>query len=348
MLPNWSRTWIFGAALLLAACGHKPPYSRATRPAADDLLATTAPQLPALTVSDANVTINRIARADLAMLAQTPNRFRGSVTKAGNELVSLSFHEEGYGLRYKLDAFPTGFYHGPPDPCAVEAMLAVPLSYEGLVALVLGGGPTLQEPYEILDQRWDRRNGREELVIGNGQFVQELRFTWQAGQWRFSGAAMWRREPDGDKGKRLWDMVHDKFGRVGDAVLPGRTRIRAPGKRKDSLVVINYSGRDPDPTWARTPEPTGETGDSGEPPPDDTGWDDGDTGWEDGDEGWEGDDAPEQPPAKPETDTPAEPPANVLGQAPTSTDTAATTTSDVPPVFILDGAGLTDRGDLCR
>ena len=43
--------------------------------------------------------------------------------KAGNELVSLAFHEGGYALRYKLDQFPQGFYHGPPHQCAVEAMI---------------------------------------------------------------------------------------------------------------------------------------------------------------------------------------------------------------------------------
>jgi hypothetical protein len=345
--------WLLCFALLLAACGHKPPYSRANRPSAEDLLATTAPQLPALAVSDAEVTINRVHRADLAMLAQAPNRFRGTVSKAGNELVSLSFHEDGYGLRYKLDQLPIGYYHGPPDPCAVDAMLTVPFSYEGLVALVLGGAPTLQKPYEILDQRWDRRGNYEELVIGDDRFVEELRFVWQGGQWRFTGAGMWERKSDGSRGKRLWDLLHDKFGKVGSAVLPGRTRITAPGKRTDSFVKIVYSGRDPDPPWAA---PAATTNGGGEQTEGDTNpWGDGDEGgWEDGeDEGWEDGEAPaDEPPTEqaPAEDAPAEAeePAKSEMAQPTPNKPDTTSDTSVPTVFVLDGAGLTDRGDLCR
>ena len=97
-----------------------PPYAAGAGPTPELLLGLAAPQVKAMTVPDAKVIANRVLRGNLAFLAQAPARFRGSVQVSGNELVTLAFHEEGYALRYKLDAYPTGFYHGPPSPCAVE------------------------------------------------------------------------------------------------------------------------------------------------------------------------------------------------------------------------------------
>jgi hypothetical protein len=271
------------------------------------------------------------------MLAEAPNRFRGTVSKAGNELVTLAFHEHGYALRYKLDGLPMGYYHGPPDPCAVEAMLAVPLTAEDLVALVLGGAPLIAEPRELVDQSWDRRTGHETLTLANADFVQQLRFAWVDATWRFSGATLWVRAGTGDKGRMLWELVHDRHGLVGSAILPGRTRIRAPRTGKDNFVLIVYSGRDPDPPWARRT-----TGPAADDPTEGPGWDD-DGGWEDGDDdGWEGEPAEEA-----ETTAPAQKatgaPEGTKGR-PTGREVAP----GPPTIFVLDGAGLSDRGDLCR
>lgn len=347
--------------LLVSACGHKPPYKIGGQPDADALLTSTAPQLDAVTVPDATITLNRVVRADLAMLAQSPTRFRASVSKAGNELVSLAFSEEGYGLRYKLDQIPTGFYSGPADPCAVEAMLGVPLAYEGLVALVLGGAPVLDPPYEITEQKWDRKGGFERLVIANDAFIQEMQFDWVDGRWLFSGSEMWEAS-NGQKGRWMWALEHDRHTTVGTAVLPGRTKVRAPGKRRDTLVVINYRDRQTDPAWAKPAIADPDTGDTGSPETggDEGGWED-DGGWED-EGGWENDatpagegEAPATEGEAPEPDAPSPPSVarrelgSVVSIAGTKTAAApATATTPVPAVFRLEASGLTERGDLCR
>ncbi len=339
------RAFALTSLAAAAACGHKPPYGVGGQPEASALLQQTTPQLDAVAVPDATITLNRVVRADLQMLAQTDARFRASVTRSGNEFVTLAFSEEGYALRYKLDELPTGFYSGPADPCAVEAMLGVPLSYEGLVALVLGGAPVVAGA-TVAKQKWDRKGGYESLLLEGGGFVQELRFAWVDGAWVFSGGQMWEGTADA-RGRWMWTLEHDRHTTVGTAVLPGRTRIRAPGKKRDSVIVIAYKDRIANPPWS-TAQPTNDGGDDGgDDTSDDGGWENGsdDGGWEnEEDGGWENADKPEAPPAE------APPPSGVLASVlqSTSPSTADAAASPVPAVFKIEPAGLTDRGDLCR
>lgn len=361
------------------------PYPRGQSPSSDALIATTGAQLRALQVSKAKVIANRTLRGNLAFIAEAPARFRGSVDVAGNELVTLAFHEQGYALRYKMDAFPAGFYEGPPSACAVEALLGVSFDTEGLVDLVLGGSPVIAAPYEVLDQQWDKRGGYESLTIANEQFVQELRFGFVGNEWRVMGGQLWERVGK-DKGRRLWTVEHLELEPQGGYYLPTKTKVSTPGKRRDDTVMINYKERDPDPAFAKNrPSSGGDSGDGGNDGGGDDGdpWENDDPWEEDGDEGWE-DEAPTTDGAnagptsangettKGETTTKGESPAGgtSTNEATTPGDpppTEATTPEPspktdapppavgrepeppaIPPEFQLEPAGLTARGDLCR
>jgi hypothetical protein len=280
--------WALGLGLLaLTGCRSlvPAPYARGKAPSSAELLERTGAQLPALQVSKAKVVANRTQRGNLAFLAEAPGRFRGTVDVAGNELVTLAFHEQGYALRYKLDAFPEGFYAGPPSACAVEALLGVRFDTEGLVDLVLGGAPVIEGPHEVLEQKWDRRGGWERLVIANATLVQELRFGWVAGQWRVMGGQLWERQGK-ERGRRLWTVEHIDLEPEGNAYLPTKTKVSTPGKRRDDTVVISYKERDPDPAFAkREGDDTGDGGDTGDDP---WGEDDGGDPWEEEEGGWEG------------------------------------------------------------
>lgn len=325
------RSFVLAFVGVLVACGHAPPYARGQAPSVDTLLLGARPQLEAITVSEASIVLNRLARADLALLAQAPARFRGSVTKSGNELVTLAFHERGYALRYKLEELPAGFYAGPPSPCAVQAMLGVPIAYEGLVALVLGGAPVLDAPWTLLEQSWDRDDAFERLVLANDRFEEELRFAWVGGAWRFTGAAMWTRS-GGRRARALWTLEHDDHESVGGVVLPGRTRIRTEGP-DDQLIVITYRSRDLDPPWATAARPTSEdlpTDADAPPPSEGDPWNDDDTPPTGQGDPWDDREAREDPPE--------------AGKA----QPAAPRPNPIPPVFELDGTGLVPRGDLCH
>ncbi|HWB78770.1 MAG TPA: hypothetical protein VG755_27600 [Nannocystaceae bacterium] len=329
-----------------AACRPKPvdaPYAKGEAPTADELLARAAPQLPAIQVPQAKVIANRALRGNLAFLAQAPSRFRGTVGIAGNELVTLAFSEDGYALRYKLDAFPTGFYHGPPASCAVEALIGVAIDESDLVALVLGGAPVIEGPHTILQQRWDGVARHESLELANATHVQALYFRPIEGEWRFVGGQLWQRDANGGKGKRLWQLEHEGLAKTGDYVLPERTKITAPGKRRDNLVVIQYRDRELDPAFAKQSGGEGGASDGGKTDGGDDGTptDEGGSEWG-GDDGWEGEpgeNAEADPPAKPPE--PEAPPANADAQP--SVDA-----QPVPKVFHVDATGLSDRGDLCR
>lgn len=308
-------------------------------------------------VPDAKVVLNRALRGNLAFLAQEPARFRGSVQVSGNELVTIAVHEEGYALRYKLDAIPAGFYHGPRSECAIQAVLGIAISQEDLVAAVLGGAPVIAGPHEILSQGWDTGAGVEKLVIANPGYVEELRFTLTKGSWQFVGARLWRRDGAGKKADKLWQLDHEGLYRVGDAMLPEKTSIRSPGKRNDNLVVISYRERDLDPPFAKSTDDGGVDG-GATTGADAGGWDDGNDAWEgeEDDSGWEGNETPAKPgeAGKPDEAAkaggPAKAPdaASAVEESPVDAPKPPAAKPALPPVFVIDAGGLKDRGDLCK
>jgi hypothetical protein len=308
----------------LAACKTLTlaPYSRGQQPLAKDLLGATSPRISAIQVPSAKIRSDRMLRGGLSLIAQAPHRFRGRIHAKGNELATLAFHEQGYALRYLMDAMPQGYYSGPPSDCAVEALIGAPFPLDGLVSLVLGGGPLIAEPRELVGQRWDKRAARETLTLANGKLEEELYFVPHDGTWSFTGASLWQRH-EGKRGAWLWTVEHLDLHLVRGAALPERTRISTPGKRRDLVIVITYGEQNTDPDFARA-EGTPGGADEGEAEDD----------WED-DEGWE-DGAPEAgEDSSPKAAEPAE-------------ETKPARESAVPPHFLLSPAGLIQRGDLCR
>lgn len=304
-----------GVGVAPVAC-HAPavaaPYSAGQAPSPEVLLAAVAPRISALQVSSAKVRINRSPQANLMFLAQKPGRFSGQVQIAGRELVSLAFSEDGYALRnVAADGLPTGYYAGPPADCAIRQLIGVPFSADELIALVLGGAPRIAGPFEVVEQRWDRKLGHEVLRLRTTGAEQELRFAWTAGAWWVAGSTLWLRAPDG-KLTRVWSLLHEDLRRVDGTVLPARTRISRPSGRREERVTITYRSQIPNPDLGDA-----SAGPSGE----DEGWEDEDTAAaaDGNDEGGEADAAPAPAPV-----------------------------SRVPPQFKLDGDGLTARGDLCR
>ena len=325
-----------------SACAHagtRAPYSFGQGPTPAQLLARAAPQIPAIAVPQARIVVNRTVRGNLAFVAQSPSRFRGSIEVSGNELVTLAMTEHGYALRYKLDAFEPGFYAGPPNPCAAQALLGVPLRAEDLVAMVLGGGPTLSAPYQVIEHGWVRKGGYERVVIANSTTVEALDFRLIGGTWYLIGGTFWQRQPNQQPGQPLWSFGHEDMAAAGGTMLPGRTKIVSPGHRRDTSLVVTYKTRVFDPPFAQAgTEPRDSSDDRAALPPhrdDQPGHrtDDDDVWADDGN--WEND------------------PVGETGGA-AQTDPEATTPSQsatykpMSPVFRLDGAGLPDRGDLCR
>ena len=313
-------------ALIFAAPACHPkaveaPYASGQAPAAELLLAAASPRISSLQVSSAKVRIGRSPAANLMFLAQKPGRFSGQVQLAGRELVSLAFHEQGYALRnVAADGLPTGFYAGPPADCAIRQLIGVPFSASELIDLVLGGAPRIAGPVEVVEQRWDPRNGHEVLRLRTPRAEQELRFAWVSGAWWVAGSTLWSRDASG-KLTRVWSLLHEDLRPVGATVLPESTKISRPDGRRDQRVSISYRSQIPNP----------QLGDATVSEAEDEGWEDEDTAAA-GDDDGDGDDGGdgggwEDPSAAPAT--PVAP-------------------AKIPAQFLLDGAGLRPRGDLCR
>ena len=307
---------VLAAPMACHAPAVEAPYAAGQPPAPEVLLAAVAPRISALQVSSAKVRINRSPQANLMFLAQKPGRFSGQVQIAGRELVSLAFSEDGYALRnVAADGLPTGYYAGPPADCAIRQLIGVPFSAEELIALVLGGAPRIAGPFEVVEQRWDRKRGHEVLRLRSAQAEQELRFAWTAGAWWVAGSTLWLRGAN-NKLTRAWSLLHEDLRPITGTVLPARTRISRPSGRRDERVTITYRTQIPEPDLGdEHPVAAGE------------------------DEGWEDEDTAAA--ADTEADEYAAP-----GEA--AAAHPAPPASRVPPQFKLDGAGLSARGDLCR
>lgn len=303
------------APLACHAPAVKAPYAAGQAPSAEILLAAVAPRISALQVSAAKVRINRSPQANLMFLAQRPGRFSGQVQIAGRELVSLAFSEDGYALRnVAADGLPTGYYAGPPADCAIRQLIGVPFSADELIALVLGGAPRVAGPFEVIEQRWDRRLGHEVLRLRTANAEQELRFAWASGAWWVAGSTLWLRAADG-RLKRVWSLLHEDLRPVDGTILPSSTRISRPSGRREERVTITYRKQIPEP----------DLGDGPGASSDEEGWEDEDTAAAESNED-----------------------AGAEAGAAEATSPAPAQASGVPPQFKLDGDGLSPRGDLCR
>ena len=253
----------------------------------------------------------------------------GTIEVAGNPLVTLALHERAYGLRTVREApgLAAGWYHGPPSRCAVASLLGVDLEPDQVVALLLGGGPQIDGPFEVVEQGWSK--GRERLVLRNARYEEELAFAWVDGGWWFAGAKLWSIEGGGRTW--LWTISHEDLEGHGGVVLPEKTHIDRPGGKKGSVeMTISYQKQ-----VATAAEGKVVTGDGdGDEGGDDTGGFDDDGGWEDegwDDEGW--DDEGEG--------------ASTPKPAPTPTPAPEPEADPIPPEYQLSANGLPDRGDLC-
>lgn len=330
----------FGLSLLIlagsSACRGRPataPYAEGQAPDHARLVQLTRPPLQAIQVPKAKIRSGRSPAGTLMLAAQaSPPRFAGSISAAGNEMVSIAVNENTYSLRWLYkNGLAQGFYSGPPSPCAIQRVLGVALSSEDLTRLLLAGSPLIENP-EVFDQRWEGERvrkrqgghpGHEVVSLRNDRLEQELRFAWVDGDWRFAGTSMWRL--DGTGRTWMWTIRHEGLRAKGAAYLPAKTHISSPGAKGDVELTITYEEQRPDPA-ALLGAPTGDGDGDGDSDTWDDNWDDDEEGWEDGEEG-DGEDGGETAPPDPEPEPKAAP---------------------IPEVFQLDASGLKKRGDLCR
>ena len=329
-------------ALSLSACrGIDAPYAPGQKPSDTELIAATAPELETLQVPRAKVRQGAGPAANLMLVAQAPKRFSGTIQIAGNELVTLAVNEEAYGLRwiggrYGGEALTPGYYSGPPSRCAVATLLGVDLEPEAFVQLVLGGAPLIEVPRRVVGQRWDRKGGREHLVVRNEHLEQDLAFEWRSGAWQFVEASLWELGgADRDARTWLWTISHEQLHEVSGHLLPKKTAIRQPGPKGRELVInVSYQKQIANPALGgelssdSPPDDAGGSGGRGDGDPANAGdsWEDWDEDGEDG--GWESADgsgpAPESEPG----------PGPKPGHG-------------IPPQFVGNPSGLPARGDLC-
>ncbi len=258
--------YLAALACAVAAPGCRPPRSAPTypggsAPSADTLLAAARPPLQAVAVARARIRLGA-HRGTLAYLAQLPGRVRGSVTIAGNELLSLSVHEAGYQLVNKLDGLPQGYYEGPaPGDCAVAALVGLALSPAMLARLLLGGAP-LPDGARPVEQAWDPEIGAERLVVRATGLEQALWFRAGRDGWRLVRVTTWARGAGG-RGARLWTARLSDWRDVGGRMLPGKLELARHDRRRAPAAHITLLDVDPAPPWAPPATAHGAAGGAG-------------------------------------------------------------------------------------
>lgn len=331
MTSTLPRALLLSCLTVVAGChprNVRAPYLEAP-PTPTALLRGFNPPISALQVPRAKIR-QRAGSATLMFSAQRPDRFVGTVQIAGNELVSIALRPDRYELRQPSGPSRSrGFYEGTPSPCAIQALLGVPMEPSALISMLLGDAPVIVASEESMGasvQRWERAYpGHELLILEDERLRQELRFRWISGAWQFAGTAVHRRQ--GDRWVRVFEISHRDFESFGQWQLATRVDITSVDANGDSQtvkihlldVVVDPSALTPD--RARATDRDG----GGTPPPIDT-WDDD----------WADDD----------TDEPATPSPNPDDRAPATP--LGTESAEIPAIFFLSAGGLQPRGDLCR
>jgi hypothetical protein len=310
-----------------------------------------------LRVPKAKIREGRSPAARLLLLAEAPERMRGTIQVAGNPLIELAINEQGYALRNLRGqpGLPEGFYHGPPSRCAVRSLLGVDLEAQQVVNLLLGGGPLIEAPHEIVSQSW--KKGRERLVLRNHKFEQRLEFAWVKGKWWFAGSSLYYLQ--GENTSWLWTIRHERLEPRSGSVVPEKTQIKRPVPGDTIELNISYAKQVIE-ALAEAKSVGDGDGDGdmtdGSDESGDEDWDD-EGGWEDDEEGWEGEEgeegeggeaAKEHQPAEPVVEAPTN---GTHASTPTATpasEVKAAAPEPIPAAYLLEAGGLVDRGDLCK
>lgn len=329
-----TRALILLMASVVANAGCHPrnvraPYQDAP-PNPTMLLRSDQPPIEAIQVPKAKVR-QRAGSATLMFSAQRPDRFVGTVQIAGNELVSVALRPDRYELRQPAGR-PSlrGFYDGPPSPCAIAALLGLPMEPKVLVSMLLGDAPVIVSPAQSIEghaQRWERAYpGHEVLVLEEDDLRQELRFRWISKAWHFAGTSVYRR--DNDRWAPVFSIAHRDFESFGERHLATRMDITSNDHTGESQTVkIHLLDVNVNPASLRRESSLNASTDPSAPPVD--RWDD-DWGDEDvaANDGSDADTAVE--------DTDAHRSSDAVDERPS-----------VPAMFFLSPAGLRARGDLC-
>ncbi len=292
------RRFVVGSAAGLLASACKPRggfhYPGGRTVPADRLSEVVGPRVSAVRVPLAKIRIGG-HRGRVSYLAEWPGRFRGTVTVAGNELLSLAFSEAGYQLVDKL-ADPPGYVEGTDARCAIARLLGVSLAPEAFVSLVCGGAPVAADVV-FHPAGYDGRRQAERLrgVTAAGPTEVWIRPVSEApdAPWVLVGAVV----PAGGGGRA--EVLYGGWHTIEGVWFPTQWTARSPGTGKD--VHIRLDQVDLSPPWAPPkdedrPEPPPSVADPGKDRdrteiPGSASAEDPDEGWEEGG-AWENEDAP--------------------------------------------------------
>ncbi|RMG94405.1 MAG: hypothetical protein D6705_16335 [Deltaproteobacteria bacterium] len=287
-----------------------------------------APKTDAVQVPRAKIRLG-VHRGRLAFLAQRPNRFRGTVTVAGQEVLSLALSELGYQLVDKLGE-PAGYYEGRDGGCAIARLAGARLRPEAFVSMVCGGAP-VAGAFTFARQGYDPQARAEHVVVRDDQGSVDL---WLRPATSLAGMpwVVVRARLPGGVTARL-----DGWDRVEGVLLPRHLVLEASDRRQALDVQVREV--DPHPSWASSPvgEKTPETKVAG------SGREDPSSSVRDPEDAWEDGGAWENAPPDP-----AEPPPPDPSPPAASSEAPEGLTETVPARFRLTPPdGLPRRRSRC-
>ncbi|HEV8324883.1 MAG TPA: DUF4292 domain-containing protein [Myxococcota bacterium] len=189
-------------------------------------------------------------KADASFILRRPDELRIDVFDLGGvPLVSAVTSPGGFAL-YDMGA--KTYYYGPPSPCSMEVLLALPFGPAELVQVMLGAPPLLEGGTHSL--RYNGKTGEYELKIARGEEKQECFF--EATGPRLRACTLTR----GDKvvsrlSYESWEEVEGLPG----VRLPRRLYYEQPVESSDVLIKIKkvWVDKDLDPETFVLAAPTG-------------------------------------------------------------------------------------------
>lgn len=161
-----ARLGLVPCALVLAACGVKPPPSRF--PSADDALGRMRATYACANGVQGEAKVDSFTpkgriRGDLILTAVVPARVRFDVVSFGTTLYTLASDGERFQM---LDVKEKQLLHGPASPCNLARLTQVPIPGHALVALLRGEAPVVTHQPAGATITWDS-DGFYRLVLSS-------------------------------------------------------------------------------------------------------------------------------------------------------------------------------------
>lgn len=190
------------------------------------------------------------AKVTVYLLVKRPGKLRFEATVMDNTVAVLTSDGESFS---SIDFKKHIAYQGPASPCNIARIFQIPLDSNQVAMVLLGGTPILKHDSILLE--WDRRNGREVLILSNrsAQLTQKIFVKKVSSSWRVTGSVI-----KNHKGKTLFKLTFRRMSFKSGKWFPRWIHFIRNSPKADIIIRLDRVDLDvdlPDRAFVLVPPP---------------------------------------------------------------------------------------------